>query len=60
MTTGIDSCKINSMSDEKKTHVEAVQELRRSGAYGKHQDQRDKRARTRKAKMERVLKDQED
>lgn len=48
------------MSDEKKTHVEAVQELRRSGAYGKHQDQRDKRARTRKAKMERVLKDQED
>lgn len=46
------------MSEDKKTYAEAVQQLRQSGAYGKHQDQRDKRARTREAKKRRALRDQ--
>lgn len=48
------------MSDDKKTFVEAVQQLRQSGAYGKHQDQREKRARTRQAKKRRALRDQQE
>jgi hypothetical protein len=48
------------VSDEKKTFVEAVQQLRHSGAYGKHQDRRTKRLRTRKAKKDQALREQQE
>lgn len=42
------------MTDEQ---LRAVQELRRSGAAGKHRDKRDKRARTRGASKARAMRD---
>ena len=40
-----------------KERIQARQELRRSNAAGKHQDKRDKRARTRGAAKQRALRD---
>lgn len=42
-----------------KTRVEAVQELRRSGAAGKHGDRRTKRNRTRAAKKRTAIREQD-
>ncbi len=40
-----------------KERVQARQELRRSNAAGKHQDRRNKRARTRSAAKQRAMRD---
>jgi hypothetical protein len=39
-------------------YAKAMAELRRSGASGTHQDKREKRARTRKAKLEKALREE--
>lgn len=39
--------------------VEAIQELRRSNAAGTHLDKREKRARTREAKLRKALDEEE-
>jgi hypothetical protein len=41
-------------------YAKAMAELRRSGASGTHQDKREKRARTRKAKLERALREEKE
>lgn len=38
-------------------YIQAIRELRRSSAAGAHKDKRDRRTRTRLAKLERALKD---
>lgn len=45
---------IPAMTDEE---VRRMQELRRSGAAGKHADRRTKRSRTRRAQRERAMRD---
>lgn len=49
--------KINYMGES--NYVKAVQKLRQSGAYGKHQDKRERRARTRAANKDRDFREQE-
>jgi hypothetical protein len=39
-------------------YAKAMAELRRSGAAGIHQDKRDKRVRTRKAKLDKALREE--
>jgi hypothetical protein len=39
-------------------YAKAMAELRRSGAAGIHQDKREKRARTRKAKLDKALREE--
>ena len=43
---------------ENKQYIEAMRELRKSNASGTHQDKREKRARTRKAKLEKALREE--
>lgn len=45
---------------ENKPYIEAMRELRRSNASGTHADKREKRARTRKAKLDKAIKDGEE
>lgn len=43
---------------ENKPYIEAMRELRRSNASGTHADKRDKRTRTRKAKLDKALREE--
>lgn len=43
---------------ENKQYIEAMRELRRSNASGTHADKREKRARTRKAKLDKALREE--
>jgi hypothetical protein len=43
---------------ENKPYIEAMREIRRSNKAGTHADKREKRARTRKAKLERALREE--
>lgn len=45
---------------ENKQYIEAMRELRRSNASGTHADKREKRARTRKAKNEKAIREDMD
>jgi hypothetical protein len=45
---------------ENKPYIEAMRELRKSNASGTHADKREKRARTRKAKLDKAIKDGEE
>lgn len=45
---------------ENKQYIEAMRELRRSNAATTHQDKREKRARTRKAKNEKAIREDMD
>jgi hypothetical protein len=44
--------------NENKPYIEAMREIRRSNKAGIHQDKRDKRARTRKAKLDKALREE--
>ena len=46
--------------NENKPYIEAMREIRRSNKAGTHADKRDKRARTRKAKLDKVLREEEE
>jgi hypothetical protein len=43
---------------ENKPYIEAMRELRRSNAATTHADKREKRARTRKAKLDKALREE--
>jgi hypothetical protein len=45
---------------ENKAYIEAMREIRRSNKAGTHQDKREKRARTRKAKLEKALREEKE
>ena len=45
---------------ENKQYIEAMRELRRSNASGTHADKREKRARTRKAKTDKAIREEMD
>ena len=45
-------------SNENKPYIEAMREIRRSNKAGTHQDKRYKRARTRKAKLDKALREE--
>jgi hypothetical protein len=42
-------------SNENKPYIEAMREIRRSNKAGTHQDRRDKRCRTRSAKLKKAI-----
>jgi hypothetical protein len=46
--------------NENKAYIEAMREIRRSNKAGTHADKREKRSRTRKAKLEKVLREEEE
>jgi hypothetical protein len=46
--------------NENKPYIEAMREIRRSNKAGTHQDRRDKRARTRSAKLNNAIKENEE
>ena len=45
-------------NNENKPYIEAMRELRRSNASGTHADKREKRQRTRKAKLDKALREE--
>jgi hypothetical protein len=45
---------------ENKPYIEAMREIRRSNKAGTHQDRREKRERTRRAKLEKELRREEE
>ena len=45
--------------NENKPYIEAMREIRRSNKAGTHADRRAKRARTRKAKLDKAIRDGE-
>jgi hypothetical protein len=46
--------------NENKPYIEAMREIRRSNKAGTHADKRTKRARTRKTKLDKAIKDGEE
>jgi hypothetical protein len=46
--------------NENKPYIEAMRELRKSNASGTHADKREKRSRTRKAKVNKAIRESED
>jgi hypothetical protein len=46
--------------NENKPYIEAMREIRRSNKAGTHADKRTKRARTRKAQIERALREEKE
>jgi hypothetical protein len=47
-------------SIENKPYIEAMREIRKSNKAGTHQDKREKRARTRQAKLEKALREEKE
>jgi len=45
---------------ENKPYIEAMREIRRSNKAGTHQDKREKRARTRQAKLDKALREEKE
>ena len=48
-----------SKGNENKPYIEAMREIRRSNKAGTHADRRTKRARTRKANLDKALREEE-
>ena len=46
--------------NENKPYIEAMRELRKSSASGTHADKREKRSRTRKAQLEKALREEKE
>jgi hypothetical protein len=46
--------------NENKPYIEAMRDIRRSNKAGTHADKREKRARTRKAKLDKAIKEGEE
>jgi hypothetical protein len=46
--------------NENKPYIEAMREIRRSNKAGTHADKRTKRARTRKAKLDKALREEQE